>query len=79
MKRDLLSAFDMKDDLEQIVDLAINMKRRRYDYEPVLAKHILGMIFEKQSTRTRVSLETAIEQLGGHANVNPENGRTSYE
>ncbi|MCL4451772.1 MAG: ornithine carbamoyltransferase [Candidatus Thermoplasmatota archaeon] len=67
MKRDLLSAFDMKDDLEQIIDLSINLKKRRYDYEPVLARHILGMIFEKQSTRTRVSLETAIEQLGGHA------------
>lgn len=67
MKRDLLSAFDMKDDLEQIIDLSINLKKRRYDYEPVLSRHILGMIFEKQSTRTRVSLETAIEQLGGHA------------
>jgi len=67
MKRDLLSAFDMKDDLEQIIDLAITIKKKRYDYEPVLSRHILGMIFEKQSTRTRVSLETAIEQLGGHA------------
>ncbi len=67
MKRDLLSAFDMKDDLEDIVDLAISLKKRRYDYDPVLSRHILGMIFEKPSTRTRVSLETAIEQLGGHA------------
>lgn len=67
MKRDLLSAFDMKDDLEDIVDLAISLKKKRYDYEPVLSRHILGMIFEKPSTRTRVSLETAIEQLGGHA------------
>ncbi len=66
MKRDIISAFDMSDDLEDIIDLSITLKKRRYDYEPVLRNNILAMIFEKPSTRTRISLETAIEQLGGH-------------
>jgi ornithine carbamoyltransferase len=66
MKRDIISAFDMSDDLEEIIDLSISLKKRRYDYEPVLRNNILAMIFEKPSTRTRISLETAIEQLGGH-------------
>lgn len=66
MKRDIISAFDMSNDLEEIIDLSISLKKRRYDYEPVLRNNILAMIFEKPSTRTRISLETAIEQLGGH-------------
>lgn len=66
MKRDILSAFDMKDDLEKIIDLSIELKKHRYDNPDELKHKILGMIFEKPSTRTRVSLEVAIEQLGGH-------------
>lgn len=65
-KRDIVSAFDMKADLEKIIDLSIDLKKHRYDYPEELKHRILGMIFEKPSTRTRVSLEVAIEQLGGH-------------
>ncbi len=67
MKRDIISVFDMRSDIEEIIDLSISVKRHRYDHEETLKHRILGMIFEKASTRTRVSLETAIEQLGGHA------------
>ncbi len=67
MKRDIISVMDMEEDLEDIIDLSIKMKKQRYqDFEPTYGR-VLGMIFEKPSTRTRVSLETAMAQLGGHA------------
>lgn len=67
MKRDIISVMDMKDDLEDIIDLSIKLKKHRYEQFPEFRNHVLGMIFEKPSTRTRVSLETAMTQLGGHA------------
>ena len=69
MKRDLLSVEDVKDDLLEILELARNIKNRQEageEYEPLRDKS-LAMIFEKPSTRTRVSFEVAMTQLGGHA------------
>ncbi len=56
-----------KDELLEIIDLAIKIKKQTYnrDFVPYLNKQTLGMIFEKSSTRTRVSFETGIYQLGG--------------
>jgi ornithine carbamoyltransferase len=65
MKRDILSVTDMENDLEQIIDLSIKLKKDRTI--KFSEKKLLGMIFEKPSTRTRISLEAAIEQLNGHA------------
>ncbi|QRF74719.1 Ornithine carbamoyltransferase [Thermoplasmatales archaeon] len=67
MKRDIISVLDMKDDISDIIDLAIKMKRDRYKSLEETKNRVLGMIFEKPSTRTRISLETAMIQLGGHA------------
>lgn len=67
MKRDIISVLDMAGDLEDIIDLSMKLKRQRYEQFPQFTNHVLGMIFEKPSTRTRVSLETAMTQLGGHA------------
>ncbi len=65
MKKDLLSMLDVKDDLEKIIDYAIEMKKG--NYEKFMEGKTMAMIFEKSSTRTRVSFEVAMEKLGGHA------------
>lgn len=69
MKRNLISMLDVKDDLEEIIDLAIELKKKSKSGESIeiLKGKILGMIFEKSSTRTRVSFEVGMTKLGGHA------------
>lgn len=67
MKKDVISVMDMRDDLEDLISLSIKLKRNRYEPSNHMRNRVLGMIFEKPSTRTRVSLETAMAQLGGHA------------
>ena len=53
-------------DLNDILDVAARMKTGGYRKRPLEGK-TLGMIFEKSSTRTRVSFEVGTFQLGGHA------------
>lgn len=69
MKRDLISVLDVRDDIDEILNMALDLKlrwKKGEDYQPL--KNIsLGMIFEKPSTRTRVSFEVAMTHLGGHA------------
>ncbi|MBN2824140.1 MAG: ornithine carbamoyltransferase [Campylobacterales bacterium] len=56
-----------KSELLEMIDLAIKIKAqtKQREYVPYLKQQTLGMIFEKSSTRTRVSFETGIYQLGG--------------
>ena len=60
---------DVKDDLEKIIDLGIELKKKSKSGKSIefLKGKTLGMIFEKSSTRTRVSFETGMTKLGGHA------------
>ncbi|WP_127580298.1 ornithine carbamoyltransferase [Paenibacillus koleovorans] len=68
--RDFLSLADYTgEELRYLIDLSIRMKKQHKAGEIVqpLKGKTLGMIFEKSSTRTRVSFEVGMYQLGGHA------------
>ena len=56
MKRDLISILDMEKDIEDVISLALKVKRDRYSKRTELDGRTVGMIFEKPSTRTRISL-----------------------
>src|SRR5687767_9648814 len=51
----------------QIFELAREMKAKPKKFSDALAGQTLAMIFEKSSTRTRVSFEVGMFQMGGHA------------
>ena len=70
MKKDFLSVYDLEPgDFEIIFEKAYKLKKMLKEgisYHPLSGK-TLGMIFEKSSTRTRISFEVGIYQLGGMA------------
>jgi ornithine carbamoyltransferase len=61
-----LSITDIKDDVKYILDLAIKIKAGEMEDKPLEGK-TLAMIFQKSSTRTRVSFDVGMYQLGGRA------------
>jgi ornithine carbamoyltransferase len=64
-KRDFISFSDLtRADLLELLTLAAEMKRGTYKDQPLKGK-ALGLIFAKSSTRTRVSFEVGVHQLGG--------------
>ena len=70
MKKDLLKLLDLtREDIHEILDTADQMKfsQKHGIAHDHLRGKTLAMIFEKNSTRTRVSFEVGMYQLGGHA------------
>jgi ornithine carbamoyltransferase len=69
MKRDFLTLSDLgPGGIERILDLSKRLAdtRRSADHPKPLAGGSVAIVFEKASTRTRVSLEIAVYELGGH-------------
>jgi ornithine carbamoyltransferase len=67
MARNFLSIDDLSaDELAELLDLSAKVKAAPSDFSARLAGLSVAMIFEKPSTRTRVSFEVGIAQLGAH-------------
>ncbi len=65
-KKDFLTLKDYsKDEILYILSLAQVIKKNKFLFSTFLDKKNLGLLFDKPSTRTRVSFEVAINQLGG--------------
>jgi ornithine carbamoyltransferase len=65
VKKDLLLITDFsRKEITELFNLAMELKTKTI---PILEGKILAMLFQKPSTRTRVSFEVAMTQLGGHA------------
>lgn len=68
--KDLISITDLSTEAyEELLLLAAKLKRQRYAGvpHPLLQGKTLGMIFEKASTRTRISFDVGMHELGGYA------------
>lgn len=69
MGRHFLSLSDLSvDELNGLIDRAIQLKENYVpgEYQPLRGR-VMAMLFDKASTRTRVSFESAMAQFGGHA------------
>jgi len=70
VKNHFLSIADFtKEEILELLDLSIELKekQKKGQAEPILKGKTLAMIFQKPSTRTRISFEVGMFQLGGHA------------
>jgi len=66
--KDFLTLKDYtKEEIEHIIKIAVKVKKDRQLYKNLLSGKNLALLFDKQSTRTRLSFEVGIRQLGGNS------------
>ncbi|MDP6180832.1 MAG: hypothetical protein QGG48_13150, partial [Desulfatiglandales bacterium] len=66
MKKDILTIRDLsKKDIFSFIDRGLQIKKEGRRARSTLSGYTLGLLFEKASTRTRISFETAMFRLGG--------------
>ncbi len=64
----LLSWQDWQDeDIRELVERAVYIKTHRHNFNGAMTGRSIAMLFQKTSTRTRVSFEAALTEMGGHA------------
>ena len=68
MKKDFLTLKDYsKEEIEYLLDLSGKIKKDKNSYSKVLEGKNIAILFDKHSTRTRLSFEVGIKQLGGNS------------
>jgi len=68
MKKDFLTLKDYsREEIKYLLDLSGKIKKDKNSYSKVLEGKNIAMLFDKHSTRTRLSFEAGINQLGGNA------------
>ena len=66
MKKDFLTVHDLaKGEILRLIEAALRFKKQGREVKRSLVGYTLGLIFEKASTRTRISFEAAMFRLGG--------------
>ena len=77
--KNFLSSLDMStEEAIHILELAKQIKNKKFNF--VLKENVLGLIFDKSSTRTRVSFQVAMSQLGGTTiDLNPNSSQIGEE
>ncbi|MBL0691253.1 MAG: ornithine carbamoyltransferase [SAR324 cluster bacterium] len=56
-----------KQEIINLMELAVKVKKCRWDYQGLMNGNSLAMIFQKTSTRTRISFEACMAEMGGHS------------
>lgn len=70
IKRDFLTLLDYsREEIKYLIDLTVDVKKNKIKYSKVLKNKNIALLFDKPSTRTRVSFEVGINQLGGNCLV----------
>ena len=64
--KNILSVLDYKDEVNDLIKNSIKLKKSKRKFSKKLKNKNIGLLFEKKSTRTRVSFESGINQLGGN-------------